>query len=234
MNAYVYLIGWTKLNVWYCGSRYSSNCHPSDFWKTYFTSSKHVKEFRNVHGDPDHIEILMEFDNRKDAIIYEKQKLKEFDVLKKENWLNKQIGGILFCNMTPRSEETKKKIRKALLGKPRIPHSEEAKRKMSEAAKKRTITTEMREKISKTLSGRKQSQEVIQKRANSNRGKIRTIETKQKMREAKLGKKMQPFSEKTKLKMSLAKIGKKKSEKTKKRMIEAWKLRKLKKELSNV
>ena len=36
---YTYLIGWSKLDKWYYGCRYGINCHPDDFWKTYFTSS---------------------------------------------------------------------------------------------------------------------------------------------------------------------------------------------------
>jgi len=37
---YTYLIGWSNLNTWYYGRRTSKNCHPSDLWQKYFTSSK--------------------------------------------------------------------------------------------------------------------------------------------------------------------------------------------------
>lgn len=43
---YTYLIGWSNHNKWYYGRRTAKNCHPNEFWKTYFTSSKYVKEFR--------------------------------------------------------------------------------------------------------------------------------------------------------------------------------------------
>ena len=35
---YCYLIGWTEQNLWYYGRRTERNCHPSEFWKKYFTS----------------------------------------------------------------------------------------------------------------------------------------------------------------------------------------------------
>lgn len=48
---YTYLIGWSKLNKWYYGSRTAKNCHPSELWIKYFTSSKFVKEFRRLYGE---------------------------------------------------------------------------------------------------------------------------------------------------------------------------------------
>ena len=47
---YTYIIGWSSLNKWYYGVRYAKNCKPEDLWKTYFTSSKHVKEFLTGNG----------------------------------------------------------------------------------------------------------------------------------------------------------------------------------------
>ena len=165
MIPYVYLIGWKSLDTWYCGVRYRKGCHPSDLWKTYFTSSSHVKKFRELHGEPDHIEILKEFEDFREALLFEEQKLREFDVLNKDNWLNRNINGNyhfnhLGCN---HSEETKKKISKANKG--RIftkehkmnlmgPKSEEAKRKMSESKKGKPSN----------MKGKKQSKETIEKR----------------------------------------------------------------------
>jgi len=50
---YTYLIGWTAHNKFYYGARWSNDCDPSDLWQTYFTSSRHVKRFRDEHGEPD-------------------------------------------------------------------------------------------------------------------------------------------------------------------------------------
>lgn len=50
---YTYLVGWNKLNKWYYGVRFSDKADPIELWKTYFTSSKRVKEFRLENGEPD-------------------------------------------------------------------------------------------------------------------------------------------------------------------------------------
>ena len=63
---YTYLIGWTSLNKYYYGRRTAENCNPTDFWKTYFTSSTIVSEFVKTHGEPDLVEIRKIFDNDAD------------------------------------------------------------------------------------------------------------------------------------------------------------------------
>ncbi len=60
---YTYIIGWSLYNKYYYGVRYAKNCNPNDLWKTYFTSSKYVKEFRNNHGEPDIIQVRKTFEN---------------------------------------------------------------------------------------------------------------------------------------------------------------------------
>ena len=54
---YTYLIGWSKLNIWYYGVRFAKGCHPSDLWIKYFTSSRIVKRFVLDNGPPDMISI---------------------------------------------------------------------------------------------------------------------------------------------------------------------------------
>jgi len=85
---YTYLIGWTKYDKWYYGVRYAKNCHPSDLWVKYFTSSKHVKEFREINGEPDVIQIRKKFNNHKDALIWEECVLRRLKVSKSDKWLN--------------------------------------------------------------------------------------------------------------------------------------------------
>jgi hypothetical protein len=41
---YTYLIGWSKLNLWYYGSQYGKKAHPSNLWRTYFTSLEEVNK----------------------------------------------------------------------------------------------------------------------------------------------------------------------------------------------
>jgi len=80
------------------------------------------------------------------------------------------------------SEETKRKISKAITGQKR---SEETKRKMSEAKK-----------------GEKRSEETKRRMSESKKGEKKSEETKRRMSEARKGKKIAPKTEETKRKMS--------------------------------
>lgn len=184
MKPYVYLIGWKKLDTWYCGVRFSKRCNPNDLWKTYFTSSKFVSQFRQENGEPDHIEILKEFDNREDALIFEEKKLREFNVLKEKNWLNRNICGHKFKPNDFWSDEYRTKIMQ-IKG---HQYSEETKRRISEG-----------------LKGRKLSPEHIKNRTIAQSGKLRgprSEETKSKLREARKKQIMKPVSEETRRKCS--------------------------------
>lgn len=87
--AYTYLIGWSDLGKMYYGVRYAANAKPSDLWETYFTSSKHVKAFREEHGEPDVIQVRKVFDNSDKARIWESKFLKKVNVLDNDKFLNK-------------------------------------------------------------------------------------------------------------------------------------------------
>ena len=92
--SYTYLIGWTEQDTWYYGVRTANKHEPeNDLWIYYFTSSKYVQEFRELHGDPDVIQIDETFDDKEKAIEFEVQKLNEFDVLNESKWLNQCIAG---------------------------------------------------------------------------------------------------------------------------------------------
>lgn len=85
---YTYLIGWSHFNKWYYGVRYAKGCHPKDLWITYFTSSKHVKQFREHYGDPDIIQIRKTFSNRSEALAWEEKVLKKMNVANESKWIN--------------------------------------------------------------------------------------------------------------------------------------------------
>lgn len=85
---YTYLIGWSKLNKWYYGVRYSKKCNPTDLWKTYFTSSKVVRNFRCINGDPDVVQIRKVFSSGKQAKCWEDKVLSRLKVTYSEKWLN--------------------------------------------------------------------------------------------------------------------------------------------------
>lgn len=86
---YTYLIGWTKQNIWYYGVRFGKNCHPNDLWNPYKTSSKYVKEFIELHGDPDVIQIRKTFKDGESAQIWEERVLTKINVVERKDFLNK-------------------------------------------------------------------------------------------------------------------------------------------------
>lgn len=230
MIPYVYLIGWKELDTWYGGSEYKEKAHPDNLWKTYFTSSKHVKAFRLEHGEPDHFEIIKEFpDDPSGAIEYEKQYLIENDAIKKPNWLNRNIGGILWGKYGPLSEEHKLKISKGCTGpsdetrrkigiasknRKRKPHSEETRIKISKSKEGKPLSEEHKAKMSELMKGER----------NAFYGKTHSEETRKKWSVIRKGR---PLTEETRRKMSEAHKGKVFSEETRRKLSEAAKSRKL-------
>lgn len=85
---YTYLIGWPELNKWYYGVRYAKNCHPTDLWTSYFTSSKLVKKFVDTHGAPPLIEVRRTFSSIIKAQNWEAKVLRKLQVATDSRWLN--------------------------------------------------------------------------------------------------------------------------------------------------
>jgi hypothetical protein len=85
---YTYLIGWSNHNKWYYGVRYSKDANPDELWKRYFTSSKVVKYFMEVNGDPDIIEIRKTFDSPVKARVWESKVLNRMRVSSDNKFLN--------------------------------------------------------------------------------------------------------------------------------------------------
>lgn len=90
---YTYLIGWSKQQIYYYGVRFANNdndvANPEDFWVSYFTSSKHVKFFREKYGEPDIVQIRKTFNNREQARLWEHTVLRRMNVVQREDFLNK-------------------------------------------------------------------------------------------------------------------------------------------------
>lgn len=134
--SFTYLIGWSKLDVWYYGCRYSKECSPSDLWTTYFTSSEVVTAFRSQHGEPDVIQIRRVFSTPELALRCEDRVLRLVNAVSSPRWLNRAIRGkgVYFESQT-----------------------DESNRKRSETLKGRKKTSEWKEKISKGHKGKKKS-----------------------------------------------------------------------------
>jgi hypothetical protein len=87
--AYTYLIGWSDLDKWYYGVRYARDCHVSELWTTYFTSSSHVHKFMSEHGQPDVVLIRQTFTDPGLARRWESKVLRRIGAVHSSKWLNK-------------------------------------------------------------------------------------------------------------------------------------------------
>lgn len=85
---YTYLIGWSKLTVYYYGVRYSKNCHPSDLFVRYFTSSRRVHALLKEHGRPDIVQVRRTFSDSEAARKWEHTVLRRLNARKSEIFLN--------------------------------------------------------------------------------------------------------------------------------------------------
>jgi hypothetical protein len=88
---YTYLIGWSNHDIFYYGVRYSKKANPDDLWKTYFTSSKLIPEYRELLGEPDVIQVRRVFDCKEKAVIWERKVLRKLCV-KSDKFLNQFDG----------------------------------------------------------------------------------------------------------------------------------------------
>jgi hypothetical protein len=89
---YTYRIGWSKTGMNYYGVRYAKDCHPDEFWVTYFTSSEYVERYRTEYGEPNIIEIRRVFTTETrvtEAREWEHKVLKRLKVTLREDYLNK-------------------------------------------------------------------------------------------------------------------------------------------------
>lgn len=152
---YTYLLGWKNLDIWYYGYRGSNSLSPEDdLWKEYFTSSKYVKEFVSVYGQPDVIRVHKTFNDRFKARDYEHRFLNRVNAVKSSRWLNRHNSGTKFYTPEIRSKSHCQSISNSKKG---FKFSEETRCKMSEA----------RKRFNQTEAGRAH----IQKLADSKRGK---------------------------------------------------------------
>lgn len=149
---YTYLIGWSRLNKWYYGCRYAKNCHPSDLWKTYFTSSNHVKKFRKDFGEPDVVEIRHKFTTPQRAKLWEETVLRKLRVDISDSWLNVRASSFNGIVMT---DEIRHKISTSLTGKVQ---SAETKMKKSLALTGRVKSQSERNNISQAKQGKTNSE----------------------------------------------------------------------------
>lgn len=176
---YTYLIGWSQLDKWYYGVRYAKRCSPSDFWVSYFTSSKIVSKYRKLHGEPDVLSIRKTFSDAQTAKVWEHQVLRRLECAKSSKWLNQSNSGENFV-LFERTEAHKLKISAALKGKKK---TEEHCKNLSKS--QRGKTAHNKGKVG-YMAGKKLSEEAKLKISQSKIGKNRkmTEEWRQNLRDA--------------------------------------------------
>lgn len=172
---YTYLVGWSKLRVFYYGSRYSKRAHPSDLWVTYFTSSKYVAKFRQEHGEPDIIEVRKTFNDPKLALTWELRVLRRMGVVKRNDFLNKTDRHGIRSVGAPLSENHRRNISKGLQGKVKI--SADQRTKIAESNATRQVTDKVRVAMANTAKLEVTRNAV----AMSNRKRIISDETRAKL-----------------------------------------------------
>lgn len=86
---YTYLITFKETKQKYYGVRYAKNCHPSDLWNTYFTSSKVVQVLLTQYGPSAFtVEIRKVFQTQEAACKWENKVLRRLKVHLREDYLN--------------------------------------------------------------------------------------------------------------------------------------------------
>ena len=165
---YTYLIKHLPTGKVYYGCRFAKNCHPSEFWVSYKTSSKQVKNLIEQYGEDSFIfEIRKTFSSVEKCRLWEHKVLRRMSVTKREDFLNQtdnisfsleaSYKGLYNRAITEKVIETARVMGKTNLGKKR---SESFKTKLSN-----------RSKGNKYRLGKKDSAETRFKKSNSKLGK---------------------------------------------------------------
>lgn len=186
---FVYVIGWSKHDRWYIGCRYKAGTTPSDLWTKYFTSSKDVRAFRYVFGEPDVFRIFT-VSTKEDALNRELALILYSNAVQSERFLNRCNNGKVW-NLSP-SQVTQRNaaVRKALTGTKKAPFTPEHRARISAAQVGRepwnkgvTLSDDYREKLSEAAKKPWSESERAARMSNPNmRGYKHTEETIAKLR----------------------------------------------------
>lgn len=195
MNIYqpfTYRITFRPTGQSYYGVRTKKHCHPGELWRCYFTSSRRIQQLITEFGTSAFdFEIRKTFTTKSEAIAWEHRVLTRLDVVNNSQWLNENVGGKMFVTRDKLTEEHKRNVAKAQLGKKRKPHTEETKRKISAARqgqpthnKGKPMSEEQKKLLSQVRTGYKSSEETKAKIGAASKGRIKSEAAKFKISEA--------------------------------------------------
>jgi len=150
---FTYLIGWSKLNLYYYGSMSRKTkpiANPDLLWTKYFTSSKYVEKIREEYGEPDIIQVRKVFKTCETCRRWELKVLRRLKVLHSDKWLNKNIGGfyVLDEDIKRKLSESRTGIKNHMYGNT---HTKEAREKISRYKKDKNLSETHKDSISKGL-----------------------------------------------------------------------------------
>lgn len=163
--AYTYYIYHKPTNQHYYGARWAKTSNPSDFWVTYFTSSRSVKQLIEEYGrDSFSVEIRKVFEDGAVARLWEHRVLKRMKVCSRKDWLNTSNGQPPVCNYSrvgqgkgrKLSNDHKQSISLSHMGKSK-PQTDEHKANAADARRGLKRTTETRSVMSKSSRASKQT-----------------------------------------------------------------------------
>lgn len=204
MKPYTYLIKHKPTNRVYYGMRAANKVAPEqDLWHHYFTSSPKVQQLIEETGqDSFDIEIRKVFETKEQAVAWETRVLRRCRVLEDDRWINQNVAGYIvpteesrkkisdFHKGKAKSEEHKEKIRQGNIGKKKPPRTDEYRVLMSKLKSGKNnarygaeVSEETRRRISEAKKG---------KQIAHNKGVPMSEEQKQKLRNAMIGRKVDP------------------------------------------
>lgn len=126
---YTYHIFHEPTGQHYYGARWAKNSDPSDFWSTYFTSSREVKRLIVTYGvDSFVVRVRRVFRTGEEARRWEHKVLTRLQVAKRKDWINKTYGQPPVCTYSrvgqglgrKLSESHKTSISRSLTGRTRV------------------------------------------------------------------------------------------------------------------
>jgi hypothetical protein len=181
---YTYLLKHIPTGKVYYGCRFADGCNPSEFWNTYETSSKYVKQLVEQYGkDSFSFEIRKVFNDKTSCRIWETKVLKRLKVISRDDFLNMTDN----ISISPEAASKGKKGKVGIY----------------------KISQEQIESIKKANTGSKRNKEVKNKMSEAHKGKPTwnkgipaSEETKRKMSEARIGRK-QPKEYANKMRIAL-------------------------------